>query len=163
MLVNVPRDLLCASAPLREAQCHLLRRNPRPSGCLPVDLSRSAPKLIERVIFAGRFVEQMDHDVAVVEQDPIAHRVSFLAHPLVVKLFDQFAVDFLGHRVHLAAAATSCDYKVIEDRGQLAQVEHLNVFAAIVECRLSCDHCALEGAVGLGVVCRLRCCCRQDV
>ena len=74
----------------------------------------------------------MDHDRAVIEQDPAALAVAFGPHPLVAQLVFERVVDFVTDRVELAAAIARGDHEVIELGREGPHVEHGDVLAAIV-------------------------------
>ena len=84
------------------------------------------------VVRAGFVVEQMDHDVAVVQQDPAAAVVAFAADPAVVQLPIQHTIHIVGDSVQLPSAAAGDNYKVVEDGSELPQIENHDVAAAIL-------------------------------
>ena len=104
----------------------------------------TAPEVFERVVGPRLGLEQMDHDVAVVEQNPAAFFVSFDSQPAVAHPIFQGVVDFLAHGVELAATGAGGEHEVVEHRGQLAHVEHDDVGAAIVFGGLGGQQCPLK-------------------
>ncbi len=68
-----------------------------------------APEIFQRVERPRLFVEQVDHHVAVVEQDPAALVVAFDAQPLVAQLVFERVVDLVADGVELPAAVAGGD------------------------------------------------------
>jgi len=99
---------------------------------LPVDGLGASPELFEGVVVAGFIVEEMDHDVAVVLQDPSAGGVAFDADALFAELIGERAIDFFGYGVQLAAAGARGDEEEIEDGGELAKIEQDDVLPAVI-------------------------------
>ena len=103
-------------------------------GCFPRQrhpLGR-VPEIFERVELPRLFVEQVDHDRAVVEQNPAAFAVAFDAQPVVAQLVFERVVDFVADGVELPAAVAGGEHEVVELGRQRPHVEHGDVLAAVV-------------------------------
>ena len=107
---------------------------------------RFAPEVFERVELARFGVEQVDHDRAVVEQDPAALVVAFDAHPLVAQLAFEHVVDFVADGVQLPAAVAGDEHEVVELGRQLLHVEHDDILAAVVVGRARSGQRELQAA-----------------
>ena len=99
---------------------------------LPIDLLAVGPKLLEAVIFSGRFIEEVDDDIAVVQKNPIACSEAFHSQPLFAKAFFERLGDFLGNGVKLPMASASNDEEEIENGGQMTQVEQNDILPAVI-------------------------------
>jgi len=104
----------------------------RAEGGWPINAFGASPELLQRVIAAGLVVEEVNHQIAVILQDPGAGSVAFDADPLFAELLGERVVDFFGDSVELPATGPSGDQEEIEDGGQLAKVQKDYVLPAIV-------------------------------
>ena len=74
----------------------------------------------------------MDHDVAVVQENPAAFFVAFDAHPPVAELFLQDPIDLFADGVQLPPAGPADKDEEVEHAGQLPQVEDHDIAAAVL-------------------------------
>ena len=99
---------------------------------LPVDALGAGPKLFQRVVLTSFVVEQVNHKVAVVLENPSAGGVAFHADDFLVELILEGVFDFVGDGVQLPAAGAGNQQEEIENRGHFAEIEQGDFLAAIV-------------------------------
>jgi hypothetical protein len=136
------KSLICA--PVME-NCRLAKRTgsavirrPAPrSDCdrlydrlLPSDLPGVAPKQFQVVDSSVQWVEQVDYEVAEIENHPAARLVSVLAHGALTK-FLHLAKYIIGDGANLAIVASRRDDEEVGQIGELAQVENANVLSLL--------------------------------
>ena len=81
------------------------------------------PELLQRVILAGFFVEQMNYHVAVILQNPRAGGVALHSQAFFAEFFGQRGFNFIGNGVKLPAAGAGDDDEEIEHGRQFTQIE----------------------------------------
>ena len=97
----------------------------------PVELRGVAPDLLEGVIGPALRREDVDHEVAVVDQDPAAF-LRALQPELVLAQLLHLGVDLAGDGVALPPGGGGGDHEEVEQRGRLAQVEEQDVLGPVV-------------------------------
>src|SRR5581483_496603 len=99
-----------------------------------LDARGAGPEALEVVELAHGHVEDVDDDVAVVHQHPLA-----ALHPLERDRFRTLAPDLLldrfGDRLDLRVRSAAADDEVVRDRGLAADLEHHQVVRLPVEGR----------------------------
>ncbi len=106
-----------------------------------------APEIFERVVIASFGVEQVDHDGAIVEQNPTALVVSFDAHSQVAHIPFQNTIDFLANGMQLPAAIASDEKKVIELGRHAPHVKENDILPVVVLGRARGRQSELETAL----------------
>src|SRR5262245_21544521 len=98
---------------------------------LPIDARRVAPEVLEVIIAPRLVIEEMHDEVAVVEQHPMRFVVPLDADLAIAEL-GECTIDFIRHRVDLAAARSTGNYEEVDKGSQLPQVDDQNVTPPIV-------------------------------
>ena len=132
--VEEKRPLPSAQLKAREAEL-LLAAVPKGATVLLLDerRRRCAPHLFQIVEEANLGPEQMDDDVAGIEQDPIAMGLAFDRHTAMAG-FLELGRDLFGQCRDLAGRAAAGDHQVIRDARFAFQIDHDDVFGlALIE------------------------------
>jgi AraC-like DNA-binding protein len=116
-------------------------------GGFPIDAFGAGPELFQGVIVAGLVVEQMDDHVAIILQNPRAGGVAFHAIQLLVELFGQRVLYFIGNGVELTSTGAGDQQEVIELGRQLPQIEKHNLLPAIFVRHLRGRYCHPQTAL----------------
>ena len=98
---------------------------------LPVDDLGIGPQAFEIVRGPRLGREDVQHDVAVVLQNPVADAVALETETLRSE-FVHHAVDLLGDGVHLSPAVAAADHEEVDDGRDAGEIEHADVLAAVV-------------------------------
>lgn len=91
------------------------------------------PQRLEVVVFASVFVKEMDHEAAVIENDPTALLIPLDPHAMVAEAFFEGVVDLLADRMQLTAAGSRSDDEEIEFSGLAADVKNEDVAAVVFD------------------------------
>src|SRR5690348_3760742 len=97
---------------------------------LPVHARRVRPQLLEGVVFAGGRVEDVDDDVAVILDDPLAGLVALDGQAAVPQTVHG-GVDFFRDRVDLPAAGAGDEDEEVVQGGDAPHVEDQDVVALV--------------------------------
>src|SRR5437773_6919246 len=104
-----------------------------------LDARRADPQALEVVELPHRYVEDVDHDVAVVQQRPLRVRQSLgRERPLAER--PQVLLDGLRDRLHLRVGAAAADDEVVGDRSEPARLDRKST-------RLNSSHITISYAV----------------
>ncbi len=113
-------------------RAHPAVRRARPAAALlPVEAGGIAPDVLERVIGAVLGREDVDDEVAVVDEGPAALLGALDAELGLAELL-HLLVDLDGDGVALPARGRRDDHEVVDQRGGLAQVEQEDIPGAVV-------------------------------
>src|SRR5262245_16666491 len=97
-----------------------------------LDARRAGPEALEVVELAHGQVEDVDDDVAVVDQHPLSVRHA-LDGDRALTASAQIVLDRLGDGLDLRIGASGADDEVIRDRGDVAGLEHDQIVGLVVE------------------------------
>src|SRR5947208_16233937 len=98
-----------------------------------LDARRAHPQALEVVELPHRHVEDVDHDVAVVQQHPLRVRQSLDRERPLAERPQEVLLDGLRDRLHLRVGAAAADDEVVGDRGEPARLQHHQVVGLVVE------------------------------
>jgi hypothetical protein len=91
------------------------------------------PHLLEIVEFPNLGLEQVNDDVADIDQNPVALFFAFDANPAQSR-FLQLAVQLIGQRADVPIGSAGCDNHMVAERGFSFQVDGNHVLGfAVVE------------------------------
>src|SRR5437763_1820750 len=96
---------------------------------------RVAPQAFQPVEAAAVFGEDVEDEIAVVEEDPAARRAAFDQQRLDRVVGAQLLLHAVGDGLRLPLGHGRADDEVIGDRGQLGHLEHVEIGCLLVERR----------------------------
>jgi hypothetical protein len=102
------------------------------------------PEALETVIDPLLLVEDVDDQVAEVQQHPSSLRAALAAHALVARL-DELVFDLIGDRGDVALAVPGDEQEDVDERKRLRHVQGDEVFTAL---RDGCVGCELQHLYG---------------
>ena len=97
----------------------------------PVDDRRISPKSLELVEVASRRLEEMNHDVAVVEQHPFGFRPALVAERLSSGLAKHL-LDPVGQGLHVGSRIPGGYHEYLGDYEQISDFQQDDVLALLV-------------------------------
>src|SRR5207245_3228484 len=116
------------------------------SGEFGGDIRRVAPKPLQPVIAAAFFGEDVNDEVAEVDEDPTPGRGPFHQQRLDPLLLPHLLQHVIGNRLRLTLAARRTQEEVVGDRRQLAHGEDVEIEGFLVEgCRCCRTNALLDG------------------
>ena len=91
-----------------------------------------APEVLERIEAALLLVENVDDDVGVIDDDPMAHRVAIDGDrgDFVVHL--EALLDFARNRLEMGLGGAAANHKKIREAGDAPQVDGNEVFGLFI-------------------------------
>lgn len=93
----------------------------------PVELRRVGPETFQTVILSLLLLEQVNDDVAKVEQDPFPLRSTLAAQWLQVEVFTEPVLDRFGQCLHMRTRCPRCDDKDVRENKLLFDIEERDV------------------------------------
>lgn len=97
----------------------------------PVDARSFSPEVLQVIQLAGVGREEVNDQVAVVLQQPLARFFSLISDPLRATVLEHL-VDFLCHGLHLPGAGACRQDEVIDDGSHSRKVEDQRILPASV-------------------------------
>ena len=97
----------------------------------PVDHGSISPEALQVVVLAGRRLEQVNHDVAVVEKDPFGLGPTFVSERLAPCLLEQF-LHPVGQGLHVRAGVPGGYHEYLGDYEQISDFQQDDVLALLV-------------------------------
>src|SRR5581483_2251939 len=117
------RSTSCAMGPLEEA---VYSTGGGGALLLPFDSGSVAPQTLEVVVLALLLREHVDHDVHVVEEDPLCLGLALAPEGLHPGL-PEGLLDLLDDRLDLPVARARCDHEEVRDHDQVVDVQDHDV------------------------------------
>ena len=120
-------------------------------GSLPLDVICISPEHFKIVVCPCVGLEEVDHDVDEVDQEPCCAGVDAFAKGVELVLLGEI-FNVFDHAFHLAIRGAAADDDEIGDLADAADIEHEDVFALVVIEKASGFDCkpACQSRVGLG-------------
>src|SRR6185369_4478102 len=111
---------------------------------------RLAPQTLEVVKLSRLLLEDMDHEIAVVQQNPLRGFVALNARGGFAG-FLELVVNSVGDRLHLSLVRAAEDHKVVGETRDLAQVQHDRIDGFLLAASLKgCTYPLVELVVAAG-------------
>jgi len=82
----------------------------------------AAPQAFQVVVGAGLLGENVNHEIAVIDQNPLRVLITFDAGRVLARFF-QLGLDLIGDGLNLAGIAAAANQEKIREGGNLANVE----------------------------------------
>jgi len=99
-------------------------RDPFQAGCIP-------PQALKVVVAAGLRLEDVNHEIPIIHQDPLGLREAFVPQRLPTVLFQQFLHPF-GQRLDVGAGSPGGDHKYLGNDEEVSDFEQRYVESLLV-------------------------------
>jgi hypothetical protein len=111
---------------------------------------RVIPEIFQPVKIAFRLVKDVDHDVGVIEDDPLAHRKSIHGVGSDGVIFFQAVLDFTRNGFQVRLGGPGANQEKIGETGNAAEIEHRDSFGLLTGCELGGESGEVYGFDGGG-------------
>jgi hypothetical protein len=91
------------------------------------------PQTFQSVILTGWGLEEVDDDVAVIEEDPFGLRFAFVAKRFQVEVFAETFFDSLGECLDMRSGGPGCDNEHIGQNKEVFNIKQDDVIALLGE------------------------------
>ena len=100
---------------------------------IPFHLRGVGPQAFQPVVLTGRSLEEVDDDVAVIEEDPLRLGFAFVAQRLQVEVFAETLLDALGESLDVGSGGPGCDNEHVGQTKEVFDIEKDDVIALLGE------------------------------
>lgn len=100
---------------------------------IPLHLRSIGPQTFQPVVLAGRGLEEVDDDVAVIEEDPLRLGFALIAKRFQVEVFAKALLNSLGEGLDMRPGGPGCDNEHIGQNKEIFDIEKHDVVALFGE------------------------------
>ena len=100
---------------------------------VPLHLRGVGPQTFQPVVLTGSGLEEVDDDVAVIEEDPFGLRFAFVAQRFQVEVFAETFFDAFGEGLDMRSGGPGCDNEHIGQNKEVFDIKQDDVIAFLGE------------------------------